>query len=136
MANTVSKYTFPPRKDIYWTNTDGLGYYIPYCSIRIHSQTCRSMLFQKLKVRECLKLVSGTLCLSRSFPLASALHCLFVKHWSSEAKGKHLERHRVSDTSWRHSPTLIYTVYKYQYYLLVRVNFIFQWNFKQCYISY
>ncbi len=25
---------------------------------------------------------------------------LFVKQWSSEAKGKHLERHRVPDNKW------------------------------------
>ncbi len=33
---------------------------------------------------------------------------LFVKQWSSEAKGNHLERHRVPDTSHRHSPFLMH----------------------------
>ena len=34
------------------------------------------------------------------------LQLVFDKQWSSEAKGKHLERHRGPDTSWRHTPTL------------------------------
>ncbi len=118
----VRRIVCTPRK-IIWMNVE-----FPHQMVYCWGFPDKTMLFPcnpslLIKVGVYLQLVSGTPCLSRCFPLASELptsnlcQALYASRgtflWLQNSiehlcanKNDNSQRHRVPDTSWKHSPTL------------------------------